>query len=235
MSLMAATMHSCTLYQGGAIENWLSQIVSWSNANPNEVVTLLIVNSDGIAPSRFAQAYQSTGMTAKSYSPPSATLQRPQWPTLGTLIDNRQPIITFMTPGADFNSVPYIIDEFSNIWENPFNQVTTPFNCSIDRIGQGVPDATALLYISNQFLDTSILDGGIVIPNIAALGTTNSVAETLSTSNDCAAQHGVYPSFILTDYSTVPSNEVVRAVAQVSATRSEAIEKRLLIHSIIDE
>lgn len=207
---------SCSLYQGGAMEYWLSQIKTWSDANPTEVVTLLIVNSDGLAPSQFAQAFESTGLAAKSYTPATSSLSKTQWPTMETLINSGKTIVTFMTPDADFNSVPYIIDEFSNIWENPFNQVSTPFNCSIDRIGQGVTDSSSLMYISNQFLDISLLGGSVVTPDIANLGTTNSVEGTLSTSNLCASQHGSYPNFILTDYSTVPDYELMQAVAQVS-------------------
>jgi hypothetical protein len=110
--------------------------------------------------------------------------------------------------------------EFANIWENPYDQTTYPFNCTIDRIGQGVTDSSDLMYISNQFLDTSALGGAVLYPNTDALGTTNSVAGTLSTSNTCASQHGSYPNFILTDYSTIPDYDLVRAVAQVSCSKT---------------
>lgn len=207
---------SCDLFQGGAIEYWLGQIKNWTDANPNEVVTLLIVNSDGLSPSQFDLAFQSTGLIDKMYSPTSATISKTDWPTLGTLIDSSKTVISFLTTEANYNSIPYLLDEFSNLWETPYDQTVYPFNCSIDRIGRGVTDSSDLMYISNQFLDNSLFDGQIVTPNTGALETTNSISGTLSSSDTCASEHNSYPNFILTDYSTVPDYDLMRAVAEVS-------------------
>lgn len=210
---------SCDIFQGGAIEYWLGQIKNWTDANPTEVVTLLIVNSDGVAPSQFNLAFNSTGLIDKMYSPASGTISKTDWPTLGTLIDSGKTVISFLTTEANYNSVSYLLDEFSNIWENPYDQTSYPFNCSIDRIGRSVKDSSELMYISNQFLDDSLFDGSIVTPNTDALATTNSVSGTLSTSDTCASQHNSYPNFIFTDFSTVPDYDVMRAVADVSSNR----------------
>jgi hypothetical protein len=209
---------SCSLFDGGTLESWLSEIATWVDANPNDVVSLLIVNSDGLPASQFETAFTSTGLSSKMYSPSNGIISKTDWPTLGTLIDASTTVVSFLTLQADHSSVPYLLDEFSNIWENPYDQISYPFNCSIDRIGQGITDPSSLMYLSNQFLDNSLLGGSVVTPNTDALGTTNSVQGTLSTSNTCAQQHGAYPNFILTDFSTTPSDAFMMAAAQVSAS-----------------
>lgn len=206
---------SCDLFQGGALEYWLGEVKAWTDANPSEVVTLLIVNSDDLAPSVFASAFTNAGLADKMYVPSAATVSKSSWPTLGSMVDSGKTVVAFLSTKADYNSVNYLLDEFANVWENPYDQTTTPFNCTIDRIGQGVSDSSQLLYVSNQFLDSSNFGGLLLIPNTDELGTTNSVDGTLSTSNLCAQQHGAYPNFILTDYSTVPNYELMQAVAQV--------------------
>ncbi|PWN37953.1 uncharacterized protein FA14DRAFT_159751 [Meira miltonrushii] len=208
----------CSLFQGGTIEYWLSQVKSWVDANPTEVVTLLIVNSDTLPASQYAQAFQSTGLASKMYTPSSGVLTKQQWPTLGSMVDSGKTVVGFLTSGTDTSTVPYLLDEFSNIWETPYDQTSVPFNCSIDRIGSNVKSTSQnLMYLSNQFRDLSLFGGDqITTPDVANIGSTNSEATTLSSSDTCASEHGSYPNFILTDYSTVPDYDFPRAVAQMN-------------------
>jgi hypothetical protein len=208
----------CSLFQGGAIEYWLSQVKSWVDANPNEVITLLIVNSDTLPASQYAQAFQSTGLASKMYTPNAASLTKQQWPSLGSMIDSGKTVVGFLSSGADTSSVPYLLDEFSNIWETPYDQTSVPFNCSIDRIGGSVSGSPQnLMYISNQFRALSLFGGNeITTPDVADIGSTNSASTTLSSSDTCASEHGTYPNFILTDYSTVPNYDFPRTVAQMN-------------------
>ena len=74
------------------------------------VVTMLIVNSDNFFASAFGAVYQSVGLASMSYSPPSASIPYTQWPTLQSMISAGTRLVTFMDTGADFTSVPYIID-----------------------------------------------------------------------------------------------------------------------------
>ena len=77
------------------------------------VVSMLIVNSEGIDPTSYASVFQAAGLDTLSYSPSSSSLTFSDWPTLGTLIDDGKRLVTFMDTGADFTSVPYIIDGMS--------------------------------------------------------------------------------------------------------------------------
>ena len=78
------------------------------------VVSLLIVNSDSFKPTDYDTVFKAVGLDALSYSPPSATTSVGSWPSLGSLIDSGKRLITFMDAGADFTTVPYIIDGASN-------------------------------------------------------------------------------------------------------------------------
>ena len=91
----------------------MGQVKSWVDANPTEVVTLLIVNSDGSPPSKFAQAFESTGLVSKMYQPSSGTISRNSWPTLGSMVDSGRTVVGFLSTEADFQSVNYLLDEFS--------------------------------------------------------------------------------------------------------------------------
>ncbi len=80
------------------------------------VVSLLIVNSEGFKPTDLDTVFKAVGLDALSYSPPSATTTAGSWPSLGSLIDSGKRLVTFMDSGADFTSVPYIIDGASNLF-----------------------------------------------------------------------------------------------------------------------
>lgn len=86
------------------------RIQSISMAKPRSVVTLLIVNSDGATPAQYDSVFQSVGLATLSFAPASASLTVEQWPTLGSMIDSGKRLVTFMDAGADFTSVPYIIN-----------------------------------------------------------------------------------------------------------------------------
>ena len=74
------------------------------------MVTLLIVNSDGVDPSYFDTDFKSAGLDTMSYKPPAASMPAAAWPTLGTLIDAGTRLVTFLTTTADYTRFPYLID-----------------------------------------------------------------------------------------------------------------------------
>ncbi|KDN38566.1 PLC-like phosphodiesterase [Tilletiaria anomala UBC 951] len=212
----------CQLFNGGSLEAWLGSVKTFVDANPNEVVTLLLVNSDGLPASTFAKAYQSTGLDANSWQPSGgeSAIARNAWPTLGSMIDSRKTVVSFLASGADVSSVPYLLPEFSSIWENPYNQLTVPFNCSVDRIGVGQA-ASNLMYLINHFKDLSAFGSStIVYPDKGNLSTTNSEQSILSDANNCAATSpgasGNYPTFILLDFYDTPSQAPFKAAAQMN-------------------
>ena len=74
------------------------------------VISLLIVNSDNVAPSEYDTVFKAAGLDTLAYAPESASLPASGWPTLGSLIDSGKRLVVFLDAEADFTSVPYLID-----------------------------------------------------------------------------------------------------------------------------
>jgi hypothetical protein len=94
------------------------------------------------------------------------------------------------------------IDEFSYIWETPYDVTTPNFpDCSIDRPSGS--NGAGLMYIINHFLDINILNSGVLVPDKGSAGTTNAATGTGSIGAQadlCTQQHGAKPNFVLVDY-----------------------------------
>ncbi|KAG8906086.1 hypothetical protein FRB99_007610 [Tulasnella sp. 403] len=208
---------SCLLYDGGLLSDYLTKVKTWMDANPTEVVTILLVNIDNQPATSIAQAYVTAGLDKMSYSPPSATLANDAWPTYGTLIDSGTRLVNFMDNTANFASVPYIIDEFSNLWESHFDiQDASGFNCTIDRF-TGKTDGQ--MYLINHYLYTtsSLFGGSTPVPNKAALNVTNAVSGPGSLGEEagttCIALHGRAPTFLLVDFYEYGQGSVFQVAA----------------------
>ncbi|KAF8203003.1 PLC-like phosphodiesterase [Pholiota molesta] len=145
---------SCSLFDGGSLQDYLTTVKQWLDANPNEVLTLLIVNIDNLSPSNYDTVFKAVGLDTVSYAPPNSPVPHTGWPTLGSLIDSGKRLLTFLDNGADFTAVPYLLDEFTNIWESEFDVVDPSFNCAVNRTH--ATDPTTQMYLINHFLDTIV-------------------------------------------------------------------------------
>jgi len=208
---------SCFLYDGGTLQNYLTSVKTWMDANPNDVVSLLIVNSDGFTPPAYASVFQAVGLDKLSYSPPQASTQFSSWPTLGSMIDAGTRFVTFMDAGADFTQVPYIIDEFTNVWETAFDVTDTTFDCNVNRT-KG--DSSTEMYLINHFLDMNVnIIASTIAPNKAALNQTNAVngVGSLGTqASNCATQYGRNPNFMLVDFYEYGGGSVFQVAATLN-------------------
>lgn len=79
-----------------------------------------MVNTEGLPATSFTSAFTAAGLDKTTYSPSFLATSLTSWPTLGSLIDAGTTLVVFMDTEADFSSVPYIIDEFSNMWEDAY-------------------------------------------------------------------------------------------------------------------
>lgn len=113
------SVRSCTFLDAGNFTTYLSTVKSWLDDNADEVVTLVLVNTDGIAASVWGAAYTAAGLGDYVYTPSAVPIDRDDWPTLQTLISAGTRLVSFLAQEADFSSVPYLIDEFANVWETP--------------------------------------------------------------------------------------------------------------------
>lgn len=84
-------------------------------------MTLLLVNSDGIAASVWAQSYTDSGLSKYVYTPANVPIAYNDWPTYRELINAGTRVVSFLAQNADVASAPFLIDEFTNVWETAYD------------------------------------------------------------------------------------------------------------------
>ncbi|KAF7857217.1 hypothetical protein EAF04_009458 [Stromatinia cepivora] len=203
---------SCLLLDGGSLETFLTEIKTWMDANTNEVITLILVNSDDESAATFGSAFSSSGIDTYGYTPTSTTSPIATWPTLQTLITANTRLITFIA-SIDYDSkYPYLLPEFTYVFETYFGVLSLDaFNCTLQR-PTSVDSASAAVSSSymgliNHFADTA-QSFGITVPDVGNITTTNS-ASTNTTgalgtqAEQCKSEWGIKPTFILVDFFNV--------------------------------
>jgi hypothetical protein len=224
----SGTLHlchsSCSLYDAGTIENWLAEVNTWMGANPNEVVTILLVNGVGADATTLGQIFTSSGITQYSYTPSSASPS--SWPTLQQMINANTRLVTFIASLSSNAGAEYLLNEWDYMWENNY-LVTTPsnFTCTPDRPAavQGsyaTASSSGRMFMMNHFLYQQQLFN-IESPDVESAGTTNSpdtntVGALGYAANYCASQYGSKPTFVLVDWFNVgPAIETVDRLNQI--------------------
>lgn len=215
--------------------------------NPNDVVTVLLVNSDTFTATELHQQFVTANLSTYGYVPPQNTAAIQTWPTLQDLIANNTRLITFV---ADLDpsttmaaNAPYLLNEFTFIFENPF-QVTdaASFSCTADRPAAvhgntAAAVASGRLSLVNHFLDLQE-PFGIVVPDVANAKLTNAnsgVVGNLGTSaSQCAQAFGKQPNFLLVDFfdqgpaiTTVDQINGITPVGRVAPSTMTATQKSL--------
>ncbi|KAJ5824611.1 hypothetical protein N7447_006951 [Penicillium robsamsonii] len=200
---------SCLLEDAGPLKSFLTTIKDWLDANPNEVVTLLLTNGDSVSITEFGDTFSSSGISNYAYIPSSNPLPIADWPTLGNMISSGKRLVVFLDYGADTKQVNYIQDEFAYYFETAYDVTDATFsNCSIDRPSGAA--ATDRMGIVNHFLDVDVL--GIKIPARHQAGTTNAATGRGSIGAQaalCAGLHGRAPNVVLVDF--VDKGDVITA------------------------
>jgi hypothetical protein len=205
---------SCTLYEGGSLQDYLGAVKTWLDANPNEVLSILIVNNDDLPVSSYDSVFKAAGVDTISYAPSSSAVAFSDWPTLGSLIDSGKRLLTFMDFKADITSVPYIIDEFTNIWETAFDVTDPAFDCNVNRSTGNTPTE---MYLINHFLDTTLFNQ--LVPFVAQANVTNAATGfgSLGTQVDtCTSANGRPPNFMLVDFYEFGGGSVFQVAATIN-------------------
>ncbi|KAM3073709.1 hypothetical protein ACMFMF_006912 [Clarireedia jacksonii] len=208
---------SCVLLDGGSLKDFLSEIKTWMDANTNEVVTLLLVNSDNQSAAKFGAVFESSGIDTYGYTPTSTTAPISTWPTLQTLITANTRLITFIASITYDSTHPYLLTEFTYVFETAFGVLSADaFNCTLDRPSSVSSASSAIssgyMGLVNHFLDEA-QSFGIVIPNVDSVTTTNSPSTSITgalgtQAQQCDSEWGQKPTFILVDFFNVgPSIE----------------------------
>lgn len=185
---------SCDLLDAGTLESWLANITQWLSANPYEVVTVLIGNGDYSPISDYTDALENSGIVNMAYVPPQIPMNLTSWPTLGSMILGGKRAVIFMDYNANQTAVPYVLDEFSQLSETPFDPTDASFPCTIQRPPDLSEDDTKnRLYMINHNLNTdlSILGFSISVPNLTNIATTNGLTGFTSaglSANQCTCK-----------------------------------------------
>jgi len=205
---------SCFLFNGGTLESYLGKVKTWMDSNTNDVVSILIVNSDNLAPTEFDAVFKAASVDTLSYSPPSSSLTFSAWPSLGEMIDSGKRLVTFLDNAADTSVVSYLIDEFTNIWESAFDVTDTSFNCDVNRT-KG--DNSTQMFLINHFLDKIELN--TVVPDVDAANQTNAVSGVGSLGQQvttCVTDYGRPPNFMLVDFYEFGGGSVFQVAATIN-------------------
>lgn len=201
---------SCDLLDAGTLESWLSTIKTWMDANTNDVVTVLLVNSDTASASDLGAQFNSSGISEYAYTPPSPSEAPTTWPTLDSLIGNNTRLMTFVASLSEPSpQYPFLMDEFTFIFENNYeNTNPSNYSCTPSRptgLSTSSVASSNRLFLMNHFLYTTQIFG-IESPNNTYTNTTNaqtgygSLGESVS---NCTGVYGKAPWAVLVDFFNV--------------------------------
>lgn len=176
---------SCDLLNAGPWQSSLELLAFWLKQHPYDVVTWLIVNSDFRPVENYVSAIQDSGVAQYLYEPKYVPQRRDQWPTLAEMIISGKRLVLFMDYNANQTKVPYILNEFSHMWETPFSPTNRSFPCTVQRPPHLGDEKASdeYMYLANHNLNTAIdisaiLGSGskndiLLIPNTAEIRPTN--------------------------------------------------------------
>ncbi|RFU27796.1 hypothetical protein B7463_g8537, partial [Scytalidium lignicola] len=226
MHMVNGTPHfchtSCDVLDAGPITTYLAQVFTWVSNHPYDVVTILLENGDYVPVTTYVPFIQSTGLVQYAYIPPQIPLAKNDWPTLGNMILNGKRVVFFMDYMADQTVVPWILDEFSHVWETPFDPTDRSFPCDVQR-PPNLPQQAAQdrMYLTNHNLNYNIqlLGNSLLVPLIPLLNVTNNVTGFGSLGSGvttCVDQWGVPPRFLNVDYYNVGNGSVFEVAANWS-------------------
>lgn len=201
---------SCELLDAGTLEDWLAKLSYWMSQNPNDVVTLLLVNSDEAGADEFGAVFESSGIADYAYKPSSTDGPTGDWPTLTKMISEGERLVTFVTNTNVSSNYTYLLPEFDYVFETAYEITELDgFNCTLDRPSKldSSSDALSSNYMSlaNHFKYQSLGTGtSLFIPDADNIEIVNS-ANTTEDGNlgkhlkECNSEWGQKPNFVLVD------------------------------------
>jgi hypothetical protein len=197
---------ACDLLDAGPITEWLTEVKDWVADHPYDVVTVLLGNGNYSRPEQYVPYIESTGILRYVYTPPKIPMARDDWPTLAEMILTGQRVVMYLDYDTNQTAFPWLMDEFSQMWETPFDPLDQAFPCTVQRPPDLSPeDIRKRMYIMNHNLnvEVSLLGSSIMVPAVTQLNVTNGVTGFGSmglAANNCRSDWGYPPSVLNTDY-----------------------------------
>ncbi|KAF2876163.1 PLC-like phosphodiesterase [Massariosphaeria phaeospora] len=215
---------SCFFMDAGLLQDWLFEIRTWMDRNPDGVVTLVLVNMGGIDARELEGEYARADIARYGYVP--ETIDKPlalsnetfqTWPTLAQMIEKKGRLVTFVNPlKPDKQNAPYLLNEFDFVWENAYEVIEpTGFTCHPDRpANKTIAEMrdSGRLFLMNHILYWQQAFG-IQLPDLRHINTTNSwdgLGGLGLHMMECGHQVSRRPTFVLVDFFNVgPAIEAV--------------------------
>lgn len=216
---------SCDLLNAGTYLSELETVAEWVRDHPYDVLTILIVNSDYVDVGNYTAPIQNSGLAPYLYIPPKVPMHLDDWPTLSEMILSQKRVVIFMDYQANQSAVPYIIDEFSSMWETPFSPQNVSFPCTVQRpptLKNMTRARDDYMYLANHNLNTEISLAGLefLIPNTADLNITNAAGNKTGMLGEmaysCDAMWERPPNFLLVDFYNVGNGSVFEVAAEMN-------------------
>ncbi|RKF63979.1 putative secreted protein [Erysiphe neolycopersici] len=211
---------SCQVLDAGPMTDYLGDVLNWVSSHPYDIVSILLGNGDYRPVTQIAPYVEDSGLVPYAYIPPKVPMMREDWPTLSSMILTGKRVIFFMDYEANQTAVPWIMDQFSQMWETPFSPTDRAFPCTVERPPGLLPqDAPQRMYIMNHNLnyEISILGNSLLVPNIPLLNVTNNVTGFGSVgenAQNCNDTWHYPPKFLNVDYYNVGNGTVFQVAAK---------------------
>lgn len=197
---------SCDILDAGPITDWLGQVKTWVAAHPYDVVTILLGNGNYSKPELYVPFIESTGILQYVYTPPMVPMSLTDWPTLSSMVLSGARVVMFLDYQANQTAYPWLLDEFSQMWETPFDPTDPSFPCTVQRPPDLAPTAAKdRMYLMNHNLnaEVSLLGASILVPAVSLLNQTNNASGNGSlgmSAENCRADWGRAPNVLNVDY-----------------------------------
>jgi hypothetical protein len=211
---------SCEVLNSGTLTAYLTTVNAWVQAHPYDIVTILIGNGDYNNVTDYVAPIQASGIDKFAYQPPKIPMALSDWPTLASMILTGRRVVIFMDYEADQIRVPWILDEFSQMWETPFDPTNRSFPCTVERPPSiNDAEAKARLYMTNHNLNTqlTLLGLSLLVPSTPLLNVTNNVTGFGSlgvAAENCKERWDRAPNFLNVDYYNVGNGSVFEVAAK---------------------
>ncbi|MGY6500388.1 MAG: hypothetical protein ACXIVQ_05755 [Acidimicrobiales bacterium] len=187
--------HNHCVFGGIDLVEGLGQVTGFLEANPSEVVTLII--QDAISVEDTEAAMQASGLADHLYT------HRPgePWPTLRDLIESGERLVVF----AEEEGPPpdWYANAFEAMQETPFLALTPEaLSC---RPNRGDPDAT--LFLMNHWVQR-------IAPDRADSSVINQRDFIVERARECEAERGLMPNFVAVNFYSI--GDVMGAVDELN-------------------
>ncbi|KAL9538105.1 hypothetical protein MBANPS3_011191 [Mucor bainieri] len=190
----------CGVLDAGLVSDTLNNISQWLKDNPKEIVTIMWNNLYNFKATQLAAAYETSEIMPFIYLHNNTA-----WPTLQEMIDTGKRLVNFVDAEADATQVPWLMDQFSHVFETPYDNVDVDsFNCNVDRIAKDA-EPHNMMYVMNHFIYGVIEMGAlkIEIPFKEKATLTNAKESISKHASNCTSVFQKKPNFVEVDFYTI--------------------------------